>query len=74
MIGVGAGAATAVVNGGASAIGAQIITSILNGNFNPDYKKEARKQMRYIQQKYSLAYGGGLSGEDPCAIIQKIGG
>eukprot|EP01034_Spumella_vulgaris_P034722 gene34722-42829_t len=42
------------------------------GNFNPDYKKEARKQMRYIQQKYSLAYGGGLSGEDPCAVIQKI--
>lgn len=68
-----ASVATAVVNGGASAIGYEIVNRLLAGNFNPDFKKEARKQMRYIQQKYSLAYGGGLSGEDPCAIIQKIG-
>lgn len=51
----------------------QVLLSIVMGNFNPEYNREARKRMRYIQQKYSLAYEGGQNGEDPCSIISKIG-
>jgi hypothetical protein len=51
----------------------KVLMSILLGNFNPEYNRESRRRMRYIQQKYSLAYEGGKAGEDPCAIIQQIG-
>ncbi len=57
----------------ASSAFSHVLISILTGSFNPEYNKENRKRMRYIQQKYSLAYDGGQAGEDPCAIIQKIG-
>ena len=56
-----------------SAVASHLISAILTGNFNPEYNKLHRKKMRYIQQKYALAYGGGQGGEDPYAIIQKIG-
>lgn len=68
--------ATAAVGAAGSAAGnlaVQAVTSFLGGSFNPNYKKLDQKRMRYIQQKYSLAYGGGQNGEDPFAIIQKIG-
>jgi hypothetical protein len=68
-----AAAATSTVSSMAGSAFSQILLSIVLGNFNPEYNKESRKRMRYIQQKYSIAYEGGQSGEDPCSIIAKIG-
>lgn len=68
-----AAAATSTASNVAGAAFSQVLMSIVMGNFNPEYNKEARKRMRYIQQKYSLAYEGGKAGEDPCGIISKIG-
>ena len=68
-----AASATSAVSSAASSAFSNVLMSIIMGSFNPDYNKENRKRMRYIQQKYSLAYDGGQAGEDPCAIIQKIG-
>jgi hypothetical protein len=72
--------ATAVASGASSAastaasqVFSRVLLAIVLGNFNPNYNKENRQRMRYIQQKYSLAYEGGKGGEDPFAIIDKIG-
>jgi hypothetical protein len=68
-----ASGATSAASSAASSAFSQLMMSIVLGSYNPDYNKENRKRMRYIQHKYSLAYEGGQAGEDPCAIIQKIG-
>ncbi len=65
-------AATAVSSAATTAF-SKVLMYILLGSYNPDYNKENRKRMRYIQQKYSLAYDGGQADDDPCAIIKKIG-
>ena len=57
----------------ASQVFSNVLLSIVLGNFNPNYSKENRRRMRYIQQKYALAYDGGQAGEDQFAIIEKIG-
>jgi hypothetical protein len=54
------------------AVATSVIMRILNGSYNPDYKKLHQKKMRYIQQKYSLAYSDEAV-EDPLSIIKKIG-
>ena len=41
------------------------------GSFNPNYKKEDRRRMRYIQLKYAQAYCTGETG-DPNTIINDI--
>lgn len=66
-------AATHTMSSAASSAFSIVLTSLLQGTFNPDYNKEARKRMRYIQQKYSIAYEGGKAGEDPSNIIKAIG-
>ena len=44
---------------------------VLFADFNPNYKKEDRKRMRYIQGKYAQAYGD--SSDDPNSVIAAIG-
>ncbi len=68
-----ASGATSAASSAASSALSQVVMNVVLGSYNPDYNKENRKRMRYIQHKYSLAYDGGQVGEDPCAIIQKIG-
>ena len=68
-------AAAAVNVGGtvASTLATQIIIRIMNGNFNPNYKKEDRRRMKYIQKKYALSYQSGISGEEADVVIANIG-
>lgn len=40
--------------------------------FNPKYKKEDQKRMRYIQLKYAQAYGD-QGVESPDVVIHRIG-
>ena len=58
----GASAASAVGSAAASGVGS-LVSGILFGGFNPKYKKEHCKKIRYIQQKYAEAYGEGGSGD-----------
>lgn len=51
-----------VISGVASTVGSSIeyaAVGLLFGGFNPKYKKEERKKIRYIQSKYAQAYGNG---------------
>lgn len=51
-----------MASGAASSAGSmleQAATALFFGSFNPKYKKEDRKRMRYIQAKYAQAYGDG---------------
>lgn len=77
------GAAASAVAASASTAMANVVTHYwLGGNFNPSWKKEDQKRMRYLQQKYALAYGDLLSGagnenvsfgsSEPNAMISKI--
>lgn len=69
MIGASASAAGAVGSAAASGV-TSLVSGILFGNFNPNYKKEHQRKMRYIQQKYAEAYGESGSGDgDPNTII-----
>ena len=49
---------------GAAAVSGKLasaaFTAIMFGSFNPTYKKENQKRMRYIQSKYARAYAGGI--------------
>ena len=47
-----------------------VITTLFYGSFNPEYKKMDQKRMRYIQKKYSLAYGS--AGVDASEIVSRI--
>lgn len=67
------GAAVAASSNAVSSLASQVILRILMGSFNPNYKKEDRRKMRYIQRKYSLAYQSGSSGDDPTSVISNIG-
>ncbi|KAJ1399603.1 hypothetical protein B484DRAFT_247398 [Ochromonadaceae sp. CCMP2298] len=55
-----------------SSVVSHVIIRILNGSFNPNYKNEDRRKMLYIQRKYSQAYQGDGSGEEPAAVIASI--
>jgi hypothetical protein len=70
MMAMAAGGAAA---NGISTIASHVIIRILNGSFNPNYKKEDRRKMLYIQRKYSQAYQGDGSGKEPAAVISSIG-
>lgn len=73
MLGASAGASAASAVGSAAANGVgSLVSGILFGGFNPKYKKEHCKKMRYIQQKYAAAYTeGGSSEGDPNSVIHK---
>jgi len=68
-------AALSTASSVSSTIFSQVLNSIVQAynNYNPNYNKEARRRMRYIQHKYALAYAEGSMDEDPSATIQKIG-
>lgn len=72
-----ASAATSVISGvlfGSKLItfNSFILTQINVIGFNPNYNKEDRRRMRYIQLKYAQAYDEGASG-DPNTVISNIG-
>lgn len=64
-----------VAVGAASAAGVAgtIVADLFFGGFNPNYSKEDRRRMRYIQLKYAQAYCTGETGE-PNTIISDIDG
>jgi hypothetical protein len=70
------GLAASATTGAASAaarVATSVVTTLLFGSFNPDYRKLDQKRMRYIQFKYALAYGSSGEAEDPATIIHNIG-
>lgn len=68
-----AGAAVTAGGNAASAVISHIIIRYLTGTFNPAYKKEDRRRIRYIQKKYALAYQSETASDDPAAIIASAG-
>lgn len=68
-----AGAAVAAGGSAVSTVISQVIIRIFTGTFNPAYKKEDRRKMRYIQKKYALAYQSTSGGDDSAAVISSIG-
>lgn len=62
-----------VAQGMAKTAAAEIVMNAIFGNFNPTYNKESRRRMRYIQQKYALAYGPPGAAADAGTIIKDIG-
>jgi hypothetical protein len=68
-----AGAAVTVGGSAISTVISQVIIRIFNGTYNPAYKKEDRRKMRYIQKKYALAYQTTNGGDDSAAVISTIG-
>lgn len=60
--------------GAASGVGrvaGAALSAIVFGSFNPGYKKENQRRMRYIQSKYAKAYAGGAV-DDYDTIIKRI--
>jgi hypothetical protein len=68
-----AGAAITATGSAASTVVSQVIIRLLTGTFNPNYKKNDRRRMRYIQKKYAAAYRDSTSADDSTAIISAIG-
>jgi hypothetical protein len=68
----GGGLISGAAKGAGYTIASSAVLSYLMGTYNPHYKKQDRKRMRYIQRKYAMAYGGGVTGEDAGAIIHQI--
>lgn len=58
MDGVTQGVASGLASSAGSAF-ESVLGAIFFGSFNPKYKKEDKRRMRYIQSKYSQAYGDG---------------
>lgn len=66
-----AAATTSAASSAASSVFSQVLVSILFGNFNPEYNREARRRMRYIQQKFAMAYSSSAT-EDANSVIHSI--
>lgn len=71
-IGLGVAVTASAVSAVASSAISKGIGDLFSNDINPEYKKESLMRMRYVQQKYAMAYGAGVIGEDYDSIIKKL--